>query len=276
MRKRDFHALLNATFESLMDLTATKGEEYAHDDDQLANFKRLATELGNTPEENLWVYFTKHKDSIVSYIKDIKTGTKRDLSEPIDKRIDDAILYLVLLKAMAKERGQKRENLGEQVRNPILDDLIMIPHTGQLKYQGPDATTHTSIMDACHQKETPSAIRKVLDELGAGAAPSIEDMQKDIATWANAVFPNRTAHGSLAKLVLEEIPEFIMAGMKDPLEYADLVIMILDIAHLQGINVGQALIEKMAINKQRVWRVDEETGFLKHVDQGPWSEVGDV
>jgi predicted house-cleaning noncanonical NTP pyrophosphatase (MazG superfamily) len=98
---------------------------------------------------------------------------------------------------------------------------------------------------------------------------SIAELQKEIAEWADKVFPNRTAHGSLSKLVLEEIPEFITSGMEDPLEYADLVIMILDIAHLKGINVGQAVIQKMAINRSRTWTLDDATGFLKHVEEIP-------
>ena len=99
---------------------------------------------------------------------------------------------------------------------------------------------------------------------------SISALQRDIAEWADKVFPNRTAHGSLSKLVLEEIPEFIGSGMSDPHEYADLVIMILDIAHLKGIDVGKAVIEKMGINRSRSWTVDPETGFMKHNTAGGW------
>jgi hypothetical protein len=99
---------------------------------------------------------------------------------------------------------------------------------------------------------------------------SITSLQADIAEWADKVFPDRTAHGSLAKLVLEEIPEFIQSGMSDPHEYADLVIMILDIAHLKGIDVGKAVIEKMGINRSRAWSIDPVTGFMKHSTAGGW------
>jgi hypothetical protein len=81
--------------ERLMHLTDTKGREYANSDDQLANFKRLSTQLGLTPEQVITVYMTKHLDSINSYVR----NPEQDLSEPIDGRIDDAILYLILLKA---------------------------------------------------------------------------------------------------------------------------------------------------------------------------------
>lgn len=94
---------------------------------------------------------------------------------------------------------------------------------------------------------------------------SISVLQSDIAAWADGLYPSRTAHTSLVKLVLEEIPEFISSGMKDPDEYADLVILILDIAHLRGIDVGKAVVGKMQRNRERVWVVNPETGVMSHV-----------
>ncbi|MEK9630239.1 MAG: hypothetical protein VW076_00015 [Synechococcus sp.] len=81
--------------ERLINLTDTKGREYANSDDQLANFKRLSEQLGLSSEKVIMVYLAKHLDSIHSYVR----NPEQDLSEPIDGRIDDAILYLILLKA---------------------------------------------------------------------------------------------------------------------------------------------------------------------------------
>ena len=96
MTREEFDVLLSSTFDTLASLSDTKGAEYAHDADQLANFKRLGERLGMTSEAVLMVYLTKHLDSIESYIR----RPSVDLSEPIDGRIDDAILYLCLLKAL--------------------------------------------------------------------------------------------------------------------------------------------------------------------------------
>lgn len=96
MTREEFDELLSSTFGTLAALSDTKGAEYAHDADQLANFKRLGERLGMTSEAVLMVYLTKHLDSIESYIR----RPSVDLSEPIDGRIDDAILYLCLLKAL--------------------------------------------------------------------------------------------------------------------------------------------------------------------------------
>ena len=90
---------LRDTLERLIELTRSKGREYANSDDQLANFKRLALRLGLTPAQVCTVYLTKHLDSIDSWVR----NPDQDLSEPIEGRIDDAILYLILLKAIAHD-----------------------------------------------------------------------------------------------------------------------------------------------------------------------------
>lgn len=103
MKKQRFLALLQDQLAELIKLTKTKGEEYARsEDDQLANFKRQAAELGLDPEKVLAVFLNKHLDAIKSFIK-----TGQVLSEPIQGRIDDAILYLILLKAMIVEKEEQ-------------------------------------------------------------------------------------------------------------------------------------------------------------------------
>lgn len=95
MDKREFRRLLDETHQTLVQLTSSKGEEYSRDTDQLANFKRQAEELNATPEKILMVYLNKHLDAIKSFVK-----TGKLYSEPIGGRIDDAILYLILLKGI--------------------------------------------------------------------------------------------------------------------------------------------------------------------------------
>ena len=106
MRKDRFQLLLKQTHDAMLALTASKGEEYTNNAaagaaDQHANFKRLSEELGLTPEQVLSVYLTKHLDAIKSYLR-----MGREFSEPIDGRIDDAILYLILLKGLIVERRE--------------------------------------------------------------------------------------------------------------------------------------------------------------------------
>lgn len=96
----EFKLLLSQTCDRLNHLTETKGHEYANDADQLANFRRLAVILRLDPRVVLYVYLAKHLDAITHYIGQVQDDRPIACSEPIDGRIDDAILYLILLKAL--------------------------------------------------------------------------------------------------------------------------------------------------------------------------------
>jgi len=91
----------------------------------------------------------------------------------------------------------------------------------------------------------------------------ISQLQERIKIWADGVFPHRTAWNAATKLMMEEIPEWAQA-MDDPMEYADLVILILDVASLKGIDVEKAVMEKMDINEGRNWVIDKEKGTMHH------------
>lgn len=98
-------------------------------------------------------------------------------------------------------------------------------------------------------------------------ADPIEDVQKIITEWADEVFPNRTIENALKKLVMEEIPEYLMS-QHDPMELADIAILVCDIAHLAKIDLLDAIRAKMEINKKREWHFNPETGLMKHIDKG--------
>jgi len=112
MHKIEFRCLIDSVYLSLIDLTTTKGEEYSRDADQLANFKRQAEELCMTPEKVLMVYLNKHLDAIKSFVK-----TGKIHSEPIQGRIQDAILYLILLQAIVEEQ----QNQSSCAKNQPID-----------------------------------------------------------------------------------------------------------------------------------------------------------
>ncbi len=80
----------------------TKGKEYARTNDRFDNFNRLATRL-NLDRQKVWqVYFTKHLDSIESYIEHQRTFS----NESIKGRIIDSITYLILLAGMIEETNE--------------------------------------------------------------------------------------------------------------------------------------------------------------------------
>ena len=86
----------------------TKGKEYSNSESRFANFDRLAAELGLTNIQVAWVYTKKHLDGIASFCR-----TEKELSESIEGRIVDAIVYLTLIAGMIaeKERTLKVEKL---------------------------------------------------------------------------------------------------------------------------------------------------------------------
>jgi hypothetical protein len=101
-----FDTLLSETFKKTMKLVELKGGEYAGDVDRLANFRRNAAALG-LPMEAVWaVYAGKHWDAIQQYCQDKITGKQRERMEGIEGRLDDLIVYCILMKAIVDE-GKK-------------------------------------------------------------------------------------------------------------------------------------------------------------------------
>lgn len=79
-----------------------KGKEYANED-VLHNFKEAVKEFGETEAITCWGYLKKHLVSIkdIAYGKDTTTAL-------IDEKIGDAIVYLILMKAILLERLHKQ------------------------------------------------------------------------------------------------------------------------------------------------------------------------
>lgn len=94
---------------------------------------------------------------------------------------------------------------------------------------------------------------------------TVRGAQQMVTAWADQVFPDRTVKGTLSKMMCEELPEFITSELRDPLEYADLLILVLDLAGQMRIDVEDALRRKMEINRKRKWRRDPDTGNWRHI-----------
>lgn len=87
-------------------LFATKNAEYGDKKDILSNFRRLADQQG-VPMSTAWFFLAgKHIDSITQYIKDVRESKMRARSEPIRDRIDDLVVYSLLLLAIVSEENR--------------------------------------------------------------------------------------------------------------------------------------------------------------------------
>lgn len=99
---------------------------------------------------------------------------------------------------------------------------------------------------------------------------SMADASKAINDWANRTFPGRGPKSSINKLGMEELPELLIhlkehgpEGIGE--EWADCLILLLDLARIWKIDPAKAIERKMTINNHRMWRKDDETGFYNHV-----------
>jgi hypothetical protein len=108
LTRDEFLAMLRDDHARIIAINQTKGHDYAGDRDALANFKRdnerIAKIAANDPVLLKWyVYFSKHLDAIFTFLEegDVK-------SEPVDGRLDDAILYLHLLRGLIHEKRAPR------------------------------------------------------------------------------------------------------------------------------------------------------------------------
>lgn len=108
MKNSDFDKLVQQVFQRVKEIGTTKGREYASSDDRLANFKREAERLGLDPLTVWHVYASKHWDAISTFVKDVQADNEVALSEPIDGRYTDLLVYALLGLALLKERGAKK------------------------------------------------------------------------------------------------------------------------------------------------------------------------
>lgn len=99
MKAEDFRSMIREVCEDLVTLNETKGREYAGEDDALAFFREQAVELGLSLEQGWAVLARKHWRSLTTYVKE----QDAPLSEPIENRAKDLILYCLLFMAMHRE-----------------------------------------------------------------------------------------------------------------------------------------------------------------------------
>lgn len=89
----------------------------------------------------------------------------------------------------------------------------------------------------------------------------VAQLTQEVVQWANSVFPDRKPQSALLKL-FEETGELVK-DPSDASEYADIFIMLLDLADMHGVDVVKAIRDKLALNRQRTW-TKTATGTLQH------------
>ncbi len=90
---------------------------------------------------------------------------------------------------------------------------------------------------------------------------SLEQLQARVTAWADKQFPDRVAAIAWMKF-FEEIGE-VLKNPQDPLEWADVMILFLDLAKMHKIHLTPAVLEKLMINHERSWGVGP-SGLMQH------------
>lgn len=121
--------------------------------------------------------------------------------------------------------------------------------------------TTRGVMGNC-DKNADLVVRAVNAYKKRGGA-DIKQLQERITKWANSKFPNRSTADILLKLY-EEVGEYAR-DPKSEQEFGDVLILLLDVAHMNGIDVHRAIENKMDINETRHWVVDANTRIMRHV-----------
>lgn len=97
--KADVARAMDKVVEEISFLRDAGQKEYAHQDDRpFRNFEELGVELGLPRDKVLWIYARKHIDGIVAHI-----NGHRSQRESVKGRLNDLIVYMVLLRAMIEE-----------------------------------------------------------------------------------------------------------------------------------------------------------------------------
>jgi len=105
MNIKDREELMKERFAKCLEVARVKGADYSGKEDALANFKRNGERLGLTKYQIWAVYCAKHIDSVFNSIKADPEHPQVE-SEPLEERIGDIIVYMVILEALMKEDEQ--------------------------------------------------------------------------------------------------------------------------------------------------------------------------
>lgn len=93
---------------------------------------------------------------------------------------------------------------------------------------------------------------------------TVQDIAIEVFDWAEQQFPHRT-DASMALKMYSEIGEMLESD-GHPLEIADVLILLLDYAVRKNVNIEDAILAKLEINKSRNWEISH-LGVMSHVKE---------
>jgi len=94
---------------------------------------------------------------------------------------------------------------------------------------------------------------------------SLASLQQKIGEWSKETFPTATPSSLLHHLVDEVIE--LCENPGSPEEMADVLILLIHLASLQGIDLELATQEKFKVNQKRKWNKPDSRGVIKHIKE---------
>jgi len=88
--------------------------------------------------------------------------------------------------------------------------------------------------------------------------------QKEVAAFSNEKFPGQTVDAKIAHLA-DEVAELALCPT-DGEEMADCLLLLAQIAEMQGVDLMDEALKKLVKNKQRVWGEPDHRGVIKHIE----------
>jgi phosphoribosyl-ATP pyrophosphohydrolase len=96
---------------------------------------------------------------------------------------------------------------------------------------------------------------------------ALDALQTEIGSWSAVTFPN-SDRGTILRHLREEVEELFAAQDDElPHEIADCIMLLLHLAHKNGISARDAIREKFEICKLRKWGPPDEHGVVRHVKE---------
>lgn len=97
---------------------------------------------------------------------------------------------------------------------------------------------------------------------------TVDELQKEIGEWGDTTFPKSTI-GTIGSHLAEELEEFwrehINGTDNRAEELADMFLLMLHYAHRANFSLHDAAMQKMAVNRERSWKLEPELeGHFKH------------
>lgn len=91
--------IMDRVFEECRQLREAGQKEYAHAEaNALRNFEQTGKDLEIPRDKVLWIFMKKHLDGILAHI-----NGHRSQREDVRGRINDTIVYLILLRCMVED-----------------------------------------------------------------------------------------------------------------------------------------------------------------------------